>query len=137
MYFYSSFFFFAAITAAARAAAPTSVSIAVRLMMIVGDTVVIAHHIEIMLHIGKNTPANLDCTQVLRSRFPSDTVAPQAGTQDAHIKDSVMGNKDTLIHDRLYLLPKLCKVRNAFDFLSIYARELRVEVIEMRFGINE
>ena len=128
MYFYSSFFFFAAITlTAARAAAPTSVSIAVRLMMIEGDTVVIAHHIEIMLHIWKNTPADLDCTQVLRSRFPSDTVAPQAGTQEAHIKDSVMGNKDTFAHDRLYLLPKLCKVRNAFDFLSIYARELRLK----------
>ena len=97
----------------------------------------IAHHIEIMLHIWKNTPADLDCTQVLRSRFPSDTVAPQAGTQDAHIKDSVMGNKDTLIHDRLYLLPKLCKIRSALDFLRIYARELRVEVIEVCFGINE
>ena len=79
--------------------------IAVRLVMIEGDTVVIAHHIKVMLHIGKNTPADLDCTQVLRSRFPSDTVAPQAGTQDAHIKDSVMGNEDTLAHDRLNLLP--------------------------------
>lgn len=28
-------------------------------MMIEGDTVVFAHHIEVMLHIGKNTPANL------------------------------------------------------------------------------
>ena len=41
------------------------------------------------------------------------------------------------IHDWLYLLPKLRKVRSVLDFLSIYARELRVEVIEMRFGINE
>ena len=48
-----------------------------------------------------------------------------------------MGNKDTLIHDRLYLLPKLRKIRSALDFLRIYARELRVEVIEVCFGINE
>ena len=45
----------------------TSVGIAVRLVMIEGDTVVIAHHIEVMLHIGKNTPADLDRTQVLRT----------------------------------------------------------------------
>lgn len=60
-------------------------------MMIEGDTVVIAHHIKVMLHIGKNTPADLDRTQVFRSWFPRNAVASQAGTQDAHIEDSVMG----------------------------------------------
>ena len=44
---------------------------------------------------------------------------------------------DRLAHDRLYLLPKLRKVRCALDSLCIYARELRVEVIEVCFGINE
>ena len=106
-------------------------------MMIKGDTVVIAHHIEVMLHIGKNTPADLNRTQVFSRGFPCNAVASQAGTQDTHIKDSIMGNKDTFAHDRLYLLPKLCKVRSVLDFISIYARKLRVEVIEMRFGINE
>lgn len=100
--------------------------IAVCLVMIEGDTVVIAHNIEIMLHIGKNTPADLDRTQVFRIRFPSNTVASQAGAQDTHIKDSVMGNKDTLAHDRLYLLPKLRKVRSTFDLFRIYARELDI-----------
>ena len=104
-------------------------------MMIQGDTVVIAHYIEVMLHIRKNTPADLDRTQVFRRRFPFDTVTPQTRTEDAHIKYSIMGNKDTLAHDRLYLLPKLCEIRSALDFLSIYARELRIEIIEVCFGI--
>ena len=105
--------------------------------MIEGDAVVIAHHIKVMLHIGKDTPADLDRTQVFRRRFLSDTVASQAGTQDAHIKYSVMGNEDTLAHDRLKLLPKLCKVRSALDLFCIYTRELRIEGVKMCFGINE
>ncbi len=45
-----------------------------------------------------------------------------------------MGNKGTLAHDRLYLLPKLRKVRSALDLFCIYTRELRIEGVEMCFS---
>lgn len=104
--------------------------------MIEGYTVVIAHHIEVMLHIRKNQSADLNRTQVFRRRFPCDAITLQAGTQDTHVKDSIMGNKDTFAHYRLYLLPKLCKVRSVFNLFRIYARELRIEVVEVCFGIK-
>lgn len=112
-------------------------TIAVCLVMIQSDTVVIAHHIEVMLHIRQNTPANLDRAEVFRSRFPRDTVITQTRTENDHIEHSIMGNENTLAHDRLYLLPQLCKIRSALDLFRIYASELGIEVVEVSFRINE
>ena len=112
-------------------------TIAVCLVMIESNTVVIAHHIEVMLHIRQNTPADLDRTKVFCSRFPRDTVITQTRAENAHIEHSVMGNEDTLVHDRLNLLPQLCKIRSALDLFRIYASELGIEVVEVSFRINE
>jgi hypothetical protein len=48
------------------------------MMMIKGDAVVIAHHVQVMLHIRQDTPASLHGTKILSSTFPHDTVIVQA-----------------------------------------------------------